>query len=346
MYIRLITVLLLLFLTAQQPATAQDAEIIGAGATFPYPLYSKMVDAYFRQNGVRINYQPIGSGGGILQLINRTVDFGATEAFMNEEELRRGQGEILHIPICVGAVIATYNLPGNPVLRFTPDIIADIFLGNITNWNDTRIRKVNPDIEFPDLDIAVVHRADGSGTTYIFSDYLSKVNRDWSISVGTGKSLDWPVGIGTRGNAGVAAMIKRIPGSIGYVELIYALMNEMPSAPITNRFGNTVMPSISSLAEAVKKLPDITATLTNTGAKYGYPIGSFSWIIIYKEQHYNDREKQHARRLVDFLWWAIHEGQQYTTPLYYSPLTEEVVAEAESLLRSVTYDGIPLLEGR
>ena len=233
---------------------AGEGELLGAGATFPYPLYSKMFDAYHEQHGVKVNYQAIGSGGGIRQLINKTVDFGATDAFMSDEELSQTDGTILHIPTCLGAVVVTCNLPGNPRLKLTPDIIADIFFGKITNWNDPRIKKVNPTLPLPDMHIVVVHRSDGSGTTFIFSDYLSKVSSEWKEKMGTGKALNWLVGLGAKGNAGVAGLVQQVPGSVGYVELVYALQNNMPISAIRNKSGNFIIPSISSVSLAASSL--------------------------------------------------------------------------------------------
>ena len=320
-------------------------EILGAGATFPYPFYSKLFDVYSRAYNVRINYQPIGSGGGIRQLLNRTVDFGATDAFMSDKELKNSDMEIVHIPTCLGAVVITYNLPGNPGLKFTPDIIADIFLGKIKKWNDKRIKEVNPDVNLPNRKIVVVHRSDGSGTTFIFSDYLSRVNEEWKKKVGRGKSLKWPVGIGGKGNPGVAGLVKQMPGAIGYVELIYALSNNMPVGMVKNKSGKYIVPSIKSvsLAANVHMPSDTRVSLTNTEAQDGYPISSFTWLIVYKEQNYNGRSKDRAKALVDLLWWVVHNGQKYAEPLHYAPLPREAVKKAEHVLKSITYNGEPLL---
>jgi phosphate transport system substrate-binding protein len=209
---------------------AAERELLGAGATFPYPLYSKMFDTYSQERGVKVNYQAIGSGGGIKQLTEKTVDFGGTDAFMSSEELKAAGAPIVHIPTCLGAVVLTYNVPGSLKIRFAPDIIADIFMGKIEKWDDPRLAGINPDVKLPDMAIVVVHRSDGSGTTFIFSDYLGKVSAEWKEKVGVGKSLNWPVGLGAKGNPGVAGLIKQLPGSIGYVELIYTLQNNMPAA--------------------------------------------------------------------------------------------------------------------
>jgi len=325
---------------------AEDTELLGAGATFPYPLYSKMFDVYYQQFGVKINYQAIGSGGGIRQLLNKTVDFGGTDAFMSDEDVQTEDNYILHIPTCLGAVVVTYNLPGNPQLRFTPDLITDIFLGKIEKWNDAKIAAANPGVALPDMNIVVVHRSDGSGTTFIFSDYLSKVSSEWSEKVGRGKSLNWPVGLGAKGNPGVAGLVKQIPGSIGYVELIYALQNNMPAGLVKNVSGRFIEPTIESVSFAANvELPDDTrVSITNTDVEYGYPISSFTWLIFYKEQNYQGRSKKRAEELVKLLWWIIHEGQEFTEPLHYAPLPEEAVKKAENIIRSVVYEGNPILK--
>jgi len=325
---------------------AEDTELLGAGATFPYPLYSKMFDVYYQQFGVKINYQAIGSGGGIRQLLNKTVDFGGTDAFMSDEDVQTEDNYILHIPTCLGAVVVTYNLPGNPQLRFTPDLITDIFLGKIEKWNDAKIAAANPGVALPDMNIVVVHRSDGSGTTFIFSDYLSKVSSEWSEKVGRGKSLNWPVGLGAKGNPGVAGLVKQIPGSIGYVELIYALQNNMPAGLVKNVSGRFIEPTIESVSFAANvELPDDTrVSITNTDAEYGYPISSFTWLIFYKEQNYQGRSKKRAEELVKLLWWIIHEGQEFIEPLHYAPLPEEAVKKAENIIRSVVYEGNPILK--
>ena len=220
--------------------TSGSVELLGAGATFPYPFYSKMFDEYHKINNVKVNYQAIGSGGGIRQLTDKTVDFGATDAFMDEKELAQAGAPIIHIPMCLGAVVITYNLPGNPALKLTGDVIADIFLGKISKWNDKRITSLNLDANLPSTKIVVVHRSDGSGTTFIFSDYLTKVSDSWAKGIGTGKSLNWTVGLGGKGNPGVAGLIQQTPGAIGYVELIYSKSNNMPVALIKNKAGNFI----------------------------------------------------------------------------------------------------------
>jgi phosphate transport system substrate-binding protein len=341
---KLMTILVLILLPTI--VFAADMEILGAGATFPQPLYSKMFDVYNSETGVEVNYQGIGSGGGIRQLMNKIVDFGATDAFMHTKELTKAEGKIVHIPTCLGAVVVTYNLPGNPQLKMTPDIIADIYLGKITKWNDPRIKEVNPEVDLPKMEIVVVHRSDGSGTTFIFSDYLGKVSNQWRTKVGVGKSLEWPTGIGSKGNPGVAGMIKQLPGAIGYVEVTYALSNNMPVAVIRNAAGNFIEPNLESISLAADtKLPDDTrVSLTDTKAENGYPLSSFTWLILFQEQNYNGRDKAKAKATVDLIWWMIHDAQQYAEPLHYAPLPDEAVTKAENILKTVTYNGKALLQ--
>lgn len=319
-------------------------DLLGAGATFPYPFYSKIFDIYSKHHDVRINYQAIGSGGGIKQLQSRTVDFGGTDAFMSEEELKASPAPVLHIPSCLGAVVVTYNLPGNPKLRMTPEVVSDIFLGKITNWNDPAIKALNPSASLPNLPMSVAHRSDGSGTTFIFSDYLTKVNPKWKNNVGTGKSLNWPVGVGAKGNAGVAGIVQQLPGSVGYVELIYALENNMPFATIKNRAGNYITPSIDSVSLAANvELPDDTrVSITDTDAAQGYPISSFTWLIFYKDQNYGGRSRDRAQATRNLLDYVIHDGQSAAAPLHYAPLPDAAVKKAEAILRSITYNEQPL----
>jgi phosphate transport system substrate-binding protein len=327
-------------------ATAQEKELLGAGATFPYPLYSKMFDVYHQATGLKVNYQAIGSGGGIRQLISKTVDFGGSDAIMSDKDLNEAGAPILHIPTCAGAVVVTYNLADNPKLKFTPDVIADIFLGKIKKWNDARIKALNSGVDLPGTDITVVHRSDGSGTTFIFSSYLSKVSPDWKDSVGAGPSLNWPVGLGGKGNPGVAGLVQQTPGSLGYVELIYALQNKMPYGIVKNKTGNFIDPTIASVSMAADTaLPDdMKVNLTDTDAAHGYPISGFTWIILYKEQNYGNKPADKAKLLVDMLWWMTHQGQQYAEPLEYAPLSKAAAAKAEKLIKSITYDGKPIMK--
>jgi phosphate transport system substrate-binding protein len=325
---------------------AGGVELLGAGATFPYPLYSKMFDTYHKEHGIKINYQPIGSGGGIKQLMSQTVDFGGTDAFMSREELECTDRPIVHVPVCLGAVVLTYNIPGGPHLNFTPDVVADIFLGKLTKWNDPRLVKANPGVELPDMTIVVVHRSDGSGTTAIFSDYVSKVSPEWEKRVGRGKSLSWPAGLGAKGNPGVAGLVKQLPGSIGYVELVYSLQNNMPVGRIQNRAGDFVEPTIESVSFAADvELPDDTrVSITDTDAEGGYPIAGFTWLIFYRDQAYGGRKREKANELVNLVWWMIHEGQELAVPLHYSPLPDEAVKKSEAILASVVYGGNGVLK--
>lgn len=320
-------------------------ELLGAGATFPYPLYSKMFDVYSKK-GVKVNYQAIGSGGGIKQLTAKTTDFGGTDAIMSAEEEKEAGAPVLHIPTCLGAVVVSYNLPLSQPLKFTSDLVADIFMGKITVWNDKRISAVNPGVKLPALPITVVYRSDGSGTTYIFTEYLNKVDADWAKSVGMGKSVKWPIGIGSKGNPGVAGTINQTPGAIGYVELIYALSNKMPYASIKNKAGKFIKPELKSVSLAgAKGIPaDTKVSLTNTDAKDGYPISSFTWIILYKEQNYNNRSMEQAKSTVEMIKWMVTDGQQYAYALDYAPIPKDAQSKALALLKSITYNGKPILK--
>ena len=340
-----ITVLSILLVLGNK-GMAKETELIGAGATFPYPLYSKMFDVYHKEYGVKVNYQAIGSGGGIRQLINKTVDFGGSDAIVSDQDMKEAAAPILHIPTSAGAVVVTYNLTEEPELKFTPDMIADIFLGKIRKWNDPRISALNPGMKLPDMAVTVVHRSDGSGTTFIFSDYVSKVSSEWKEKVGKGTSLNWPTGLGGKGNPGVAGLVKQTPGSIGYVELIYALQNKMPYGTVKNKNGRFVTPTIAStsLAADINLPDDMRVSLTDTDASGGYPISGFTWILVYKEQNYADRSEEKAKELVKLLWWMTHEGQKHAEPLHYAPLSKKAVEKAEKLIKSISYKEKPLMK--
>ena len=324
----------------------QSVELVGAGATFPAPFYTKVFDEYNKQFSVKVNYQAIGSGGGIAQLKGKTVDFGASDGFMSDADLKAAPAPILHVPMVAGAVVATYNIPGDPSLKFTPDVLADIFLGKIKRWNDPRIAALNSGINLPGTAITVVHRSDGSGTTFAFTDYLSKVSSDWKSGVGMGTSVQWPAGVGGKGNAGVAGLVKQLPGSLGYVELIYALQNKMPYASMKNKSGAFIVPSLASTSAAFKvAIPDDTRiSVTDTDAADGYPISTFTWILIYKEQNYNNRSQAQVDTTVKLLWWMIHDGQKYAEALQYAALPAPAIAKAEAVLKSVMYNGAPVLK--
>ncbi len=334
-------------LPAPRPAAA-ELLMNGAGATFPYPIYSKWFDEYTKvEPSARFNYQSIGSGGGIRQITARTVDFGASDGPMTDGQLAKAPGELFHIPTVMGAVVATYNLPGSPKLRFTPDIVADIFLGKIEKWNAPRIAAANSGVKLPNEPILVVHRSDGAGTTYIFTDYLSKVSREWERTAGRGPSVKWPVGLGGKGNEGVAGQVKSTPGTLGYVELAYAIKNRLPVAMIRNQAGRFVEPTIESTTAAAAgvaaNMPsDFRVSLTNAPGENAYPIASFTWLLVYKEQ--TDPAK--GKALVRFLRWATSEGQKYASDLLYAPLPPPVVKRVEAKIGQITYQGKPLLVTR
>jgi phosphate transport system substrate-binding protein len=335
-----------LVLVTVAPAQAQAQMLMnGAGATFPYPIYSKWFDEYTRVDPeVRFNYQSIGSGGGIRQITERTVDFGATDGPMTDEQLKKAPGELLHIPTVLGAVVATYNLPGQPKLNFTGEVLAEIFLGKITQWSDDRIKALNPSANLPNQAIVVVHRSDGSGTTYIWVDYLSKVSSEWAQKVGKGTSVNWPVGLGGKGNEGVAGQVKNTPGALGYVELAYAITNKLPAAAVKNQAGKFVEATIESTTAAAAggagNMPDdFRVSLTNAPGDPAYPIASFTWLLVYKDQ----ANEAKGKALVKFLWWAIHDGQKYPGALLYAPLPAPLVKQLEARIKQITFSGKPLL---
>lgn len=328
-------------------ASGNANTLLGAGSSFIYPLFSKMFSEYNKKAGLRVNYQSIGSGGGILQLTNKTVDFGASDAPMNEEQETKAGAPVLHIPMCSGAVVLSYNLPNlKDSLKLTPALIANIFLGKIKKWNDPQIAAANPGVSLPNTPLIIAHRSDGSGTTNIFTTYLSKVSPEWNSKVGKGSSVNWPAGLGGKGNEGVSGLVKQTPGAIGYMELAYALQNKMPFASIQNKSGNFITPGVASTSAAANiSLPaDAKVSLTDTEAADGYPLSGFTWVIIYKEQNYNNRSQDRAKKLLELLWWNVHEGQQYAEPLHYAPLSSSAVTVAENILKSATYNGQPLLK--
>ncbi len=321
--------------------------ILGAGATFPNPLYSKMFSEYNKTTGLKVNYQSIGSGGGIQQLTAKTVDFGASDAPMNAKQDSALTAPVIHIPATAGAVVISYNLPDlKDTLKLTPDAVAKIFMGEIKKWNDKAIASINPGVKLPAMDIQVAHRSDGSGTTNIFTTYLSKVNKDWESKVGKGSSVNWPVGLGGKGNEGVAGSIKQTPGGIGYVELAYAIQSNMAFAKLQNKAGNFITPSIASVTAAANiTIPaDAKVSLTNTDAPDGYPISGLSWILVYKEQKYDNRSAEKVSKMLKLIQWMIHDGQQYSAALNYAPLSPAAVAVGDAQLKSVTYDGKPVLQ--
>lgn len=310
-------------------AFAQSTLINGAGATFPYPLYSKWFSEYKKINkDVEINYQSIGSGGGIRQLLDKTVDFGASDAPMTDEQMAKSKVPVLHIPTVLGAVVLTYNIPNLTDLKLTPELVADIFLGKITRWDDAKIAAENKGAKLPSTSILVAQRSDGSGTTAIFTDYLSKVSSAWKTKVGSGPSVKWPVGLGGKGNEGVTGLVKQTPGSIGYVELIYAESNKLSFATLKNQAGNFVKPSAKSVTAAaagfLKSMPaDFRVSITNAPAKDAYPISGFTYLLVYQRM---DAKKGPLMRT--FLQWALTDGQKMAEALYYAPLPKELAQKA------------------
>ncbi|MEP6513383.1 MAG: phosphate ABC transporter substrate-binding protein PstS [Parafilimonas sp.] len=332
--------------TTNTPGKGDDNALLGAGSTFIYPLFSKLFFEYNKSTGLKVNYQSIGSGGGIQQLTSKTVDFGASDAPLNDEQTQKIGVPALHIPMASGADVVSYNLPEvKDALKLTPEVIADIFLGKITKWNDAKIAAVNKGVKLPNTAVLVVHRSDGSGTTFIWTDYLSKISEEWKTKVGKATSVNWPIGLGGKGNEGVANLVKQTPGAIGYIELSYAIQNKMAYANVQNKAGNFITPSLSSITAASNvQLPaDAKVSLTNTEAPDGYPISGFTWVLIYKEQNYNNRSQDRATKLVKLLWWNIHEGQAYCEGLNYAPLSQSAVTVAENILKSETYNGNPIL---
>ena len=319
-------------------------DLTGAGATFPYPIYSKWFSDYAQKTGVKINYQSIGSGGGIRQLSEQTVDFGASDSPMSDDELSKAKGgPVLHIPTVLGADVVTYNVPGvTQPLKLTADVIAGIFMGTIKKWNDTRIASLNAGVSLPNQDILVVHRSDGSGTTYIFTDYLTTTVPAWKTGVGKGKEVKWPVGVGAKGNEGVAGQVKQTPGSIGYVELAYAKQNNLPIAAIRNQAGQFVVASVPAVTAAAAgvaaKLPantDYRISIVNAPGADSYPISSFTWILVYQHQ----RDETKGKKVVDFLNWALTDGEASASALDYAPLPSSMATTVKQRLTTIDYTG-------
>lgn len=327
---------LLLCLAVAVPVLAQTT-LNGAGATFPYPMYSKWFSEYHKAHpDVEINYQSIGSGGGIRQVLEGTVDFGASDGPMSDEQLAKAKVKILHIPTVLGAVVPAYNVPGvSGELRFSPQVIADICLGKITTWNDKAIAQDNPDAKLPDKPIIVVHRSDGSGTNYIFTDYLSKVSSEWKDRVGKGTSVKWPVGLGAKGNEGVAGMIRQMEGAFGYVELIYAVQNKIPYGSVKNAAGNWTKGSLegaTAAAGSVKNMPaDFRVSITNAPGKDAYPISSFTWLLIPTQA----KDPGKSKILVDFLNWMLNDGEKMTKELDYAPLPDSVATKVKETFKQI-----------
>ncbi len=337
------TALLLSLLVPLAPSLSRGDGLLvnGAGATFPFPLYSKWFAEYNKLHpDIKFNYQSIGSGGGVKQITERTVDFGASDAPMNDAELGKAPG-ILHVPTVLGAVVPVVNGAPDGV-RLTPELLADAFLGKVARWNDPRIAAANPGAKLPDAAIVIVHRSDGSGTTAVFTDYLAKVSPEWKAKVGAGKSVKWPVGLGGKGNEGVTGLVKSTPGALGYVELAYAHQNKLPMVSMKNAAGEFVVASVASTTAAAAGTampPDFRVSITDAKGKGAWPIASFTYLLVYKEQ--SDDAK--GRAMVHFLWWAIHDGQALAGALDYAPLPAPVVKQVEATLGAITVQGKPAL---
>jgi phosphate transport system substrate-binding protein len=316
--------------------------INGAGATFPFPLYSKWFSQYNKLHpDIQINYQSIGSGGGIKQITEKTVDFGASDAPLSDEQLQKASG-VQHIPTVMGAVVIVWNLPGVQQLRIAPETLATIYLGKVTKWNDAALRKDNPTAKLPDTAITVAHRSDGSGTTNIFTDYLSKVSPDWKSGPGKGTSVNWPAGLGGKGNEGVTGLVKQTEGAIGYVELAYANQNKLPTAELKSHDGQWVKASLDSVSAAAAKaaIPeDYRVSITDQPGDGAYPIAAFTYLLVYRDQQ--DAGKGSA--LLNFIWWAVHDGQKAAAALDYAPLPKPVVEKVEQTLKRMTVNGKPVL---
>ena len=318
------------------PGFAQTT-LNGAGATFPYPMYSKWFSEYHKLHpDIQINYQSIGSGGGIRQVLAGTVDFGASDGPMTNEQLAETKTKILHVPTVLGAVVPAYNVPGvTTEIKFTPEALAGIFLGRVTSWNDPVLTGANPGVNLPNQPIIVIHRSDGSGTTFIFTDYLSKVSPDWQSQVGKNTSVKWPVGLGGKGNEGVAGMIRQMQGAIGYIELIYAVQNKIPYGVVRNAAGNFVKASLDSVtaaAASVKNMPaDFRVSIANAPGKDAYPIASFTWLLIPAQS----KDPAKGKIIADFLSWMVDDGQKMTTELTYAPLPENVAAKVKDEIKQV-----------
>jgi phosphate transport system substrate-binding protein len=326
---------------AVAPLAAQT--LTGAGATFPNPIYTKWFDAYSKRTGIQINYQSIGSGGGIRQFTEGTVDFGATDGPMNESQIAAVNGNVLHVPTVLGAVVVTYNLPslGETRLKFDGTLLVDIFMGRVTKWSDRRIAALNPGVKLPDIDLIVVHRSDGSGTTYVFTDFLNKFSREWRDKVGYATSVNWPVGLGGKGNEGVTQQVKQVEGAVGYVELIYAVSNRLPYVDVGNAEGKFVQPSLESVTAAaagirLKTDTDFRVSITNAAGAGSYPIASFTWLLVHKD----GKDAAKAKRIKDFLAWMIGpEAQAMAADLHYAPLPKEIVTLVESRLPTLKAGG-------
>ena len=326
---------------------SKSVSITAAGATFPMPFYNQLVADYATKTGILVTYGGIGSGGGIRSLKDKVVDFGATDAFLTDEQAAELPAPVVHIPTCLGAVVLAYNLPGITSLKLKNEVLAKIFMGEIKKWNDPLILADNSGVKLPDLNISVIYRSDGSGTTFIFSDYMSKISEKWAKEIGTGKSLNWPIGMGAKGNPGVAGTIKQTEGAFGYIGSEYAFAQKLSYVLLQNKAGNFIEPSVKSVsAAAMGEIPaDTRVMLTNSDAPDAYPISAFTWIILYKEQSYGDRSLQQAEETVKFLDWLVSsDAQAVAQKVDYAPLPEKAVALAKAILKSITYNGDAILK--
>jgi phosphate transport system substrate-binding protein len=317
--------------------TSAQMLINGAGATFPYPIYSKWFDQYAKVDPtVRFNYQSIGSGGGQKQIMAQTVDFGASDGPMSDENLSKAPGKILHLPTVAGAVVVTYNIPNNPKLKLDGPVLANLFMGKVTKWNDPAIAALNPGVKLPATDVIIVHRSDGSGTSYIFTDYLSSVSPAWEKEVGRNTSVKWPSGLGAKGNEGVAGQVKQLPGTLGYVELAYARQNKLPFADMKNSSGAFITPSLESVTEALgsAKIPeDFRFSMVNPSGEKAYPISGATWLLVYEQQ----KDAAKGKKLVEFLEWAMAKGETMAAALDYAPLPEGVKARVVERIKTIKY---------
>jgi phosphate transport system substrate-binding protein len=330
------------------PVVKKDEAISlnGAGATFPYPLYSKWISEYNKLNPlVKINYQSIGSGGGIRQIVAGTVDFGATDAPMKEDEAKQAPGKLFHIPATIGAVVIAYNLPEvTTTLKLAPEVLADIYLGKIHKWNDPKIKADNADAKLPAKDISVIYRTDGSGTTAVFTDYLSKISPDWKEKVGAGKSVSWPLGLGAKGNEGVTGQLKTTPYTIGYIERAYASQNKLPMVELKNKSGKFVAPTIEAMSAAADsvEMPDtLFVSLSNADGEGAYPITGYSYLLVYE----NAKDPVKGEALAKYLWWGLHDGQAFSKDLDYAPIPAKVLAQIEARLKELRSGDKKLLSG-
>jgi len=342
-----ISLLLASVLVAASAFCESSTSLSGAGATFPLPFYNMAFQNYTKTTGVKVSYGGIGSGGGIQSLTDKVVDFGASDAFMSSAEMAKMPAPVLHIPTCSGAVVIAFNLKGINQIKLNPETLTKIFLGEIKNWNDPALKRLNPAIKFPNLAITVVHRSDGSGTTNMFTDYLTKVSKEWATKLGAGKSVNWPTGIGAKGNPGVAGIISQTVGAIGYVGSEYAFAEKISSALLQNKAGKYIKASIASVSAAGKGLipADTRVMITNSSAVDAYPISGFTWLILYKEQNYNKRSYEQALATVRLLNWMVSPtAQGMAGKVNYSPLPAPVVAKAKAILRTVTYNGRRILK--